>query len=90
MCAFASVGVNDDLAAGKTGVAMRSADDEFAGRVDIQFEVLVEQLAQAARERTAYARDKEAVDVGADTLKGFLVGIFDVVVVLCPLPPPRC
>ena len=28
----AAVGIDDDLAAGEAGVAIRSADDEFAGR----------------------------------------------------------
>ena len=32
----ASIGVNDDLPAGKTCVALRTADDELAGGVDVQ------------------------------------------------------
>ena len=35
--AHAAVAVDDDLAAGQTGVALRSADDETAGRVDQKF-----------------------------------------------------
>jgi hypothetical protein len=31
----AAVGVDDDLAAGEAGVAVRAADDEAAGRVDV-------------------------------------------------------
>mmetsp|Transcript_24426 Transcript_24426/g.58520 ORF Transcript_24426/g.58520 Transcript_24426/m.58520 type:complete len:497 (+) Transcript_24426:101-1591(+) len=32
----AAVGINDDLAAGQAGVALRAADDELARRVDVQ------------------------------------------------------
>ena len=38
-----AVGVHDDLSAGKAGVACRTADDELAGRVDVEDEVGVEQ-----------------------------------------------
>ena len=30
-----AVGVDDDLAAGQAGVAVRTADDELAGRIDV-------------------------------------------------------
>ena len=33
----AAVAIDDDLAAGETGVALRSADDEAAGRIDEEF-----------------------------------------------------
>ena len=42
MTAHAAVGVDDDLAAGKTAVAHRSADDEAAGRVDVNLGALSE------------------------------------------------
>ncbi len=38
--AAAAVGVNDDLTAGKTGVRLRAADNEAAGRVDVEVGVL--------------------------------------------------
>ena len=31
----ATVGIDDDLAAGETGVAIWTADEEFAGRIDV-------------------------------------------------------
>ena len=40
----AAVGVDDDLSAGQAGVALRSANDEAAGRVYIILSVLVKQL----------------------------------------------
>ena len=46
--AHAAVAVDDDLAAGQAGVALRSADDEAAGRVDQKFGVLVQHLCRAA------------------------------------------
>ena len=45
MTAHAAVGVDDDLAAGQTRVALRSAHDETAGRVDEELGLGVEQLA---------------------------------------------
>ena len=39
--AHAAVAVDDDLAAGQTGVALRSADDETAGRIDEKLRLLV-------------------------------------------------
>ena len=36
----AAIGVDDDLAAGQAGVAVRAADDELAGRVDVPDGVL--------------------------------------------------
>ena len=38
VAAHAAVGVDDDLAAGHAGVAVRTADDELAGRVDVRIE----------------------------------------------------
>ena len=40
----AAVGVDDYLAAGQTGVAVWSADDEAAGRVDVVFRLAVQEL----------------------------------------------
>src|SRR5690606_24701427 len=40
----AAVGVDDDLAAGQAAVAHRAADDELAGRVDVELGVLVQQF----------------------------------------------
>ena len=38
-CGMPAVGVDDDLAAGETGVALRAARDERAGRVDVELHV---------------------------------------------------
>ena len=45
----AAVGVDDDLAAGETGVTGRAADDEAAGRVHVVFRILVEQTGGEVR-----------------------------------------
>ena len=42
MTAVAAVGVHDNLAAGESRVAHRSADDEAAGGIDVVLGVLVE------------------------------------------------
>src|SRR5207253_4126260 len=39
--AAAAVAVHDDLATGQSGIAMRPADDEPAGRVDVEDDVVV-------------------------------------------------
>jgi hypothetical protein len=38
-----TVGVDDDLAPGDTGVALRTADDELARRVEVEIRVVAEQ-----------------------------------------------
>src|SRR5690606_7663088 len=45
----AAVGVDDDLAAGQTAVAHRAADDETAGRVDVELRVLRDPLRRQHR-----------------------------------------
>ena len=45
----AAVRVDDDLAAGEAGVALRSADHEAAGRVDVEDGVAIEQLGRHGR-----------------------------------------
>ena len=44
MTAHAAVGIDDDLAAGKSGVAHRSADDETARGVDVVLGIRVQKL----------------------------------------------
>ena len=44
MAGITAVGIDDDLTAGQAGVALRAAHDEAAGRVDVVFGVLVQQL----------------------------------------------
>ena len=44
MATHAAVGVDDDLASGETAVAVRAADHEVAGRVDVDLVVVVGEL----------------------------------------------
>jgi hypothetical protein len=44
MGADAAVGVDDDLAAGEAGVAVGAADDEASGRIDVVFDLGVQEL----------------------------------------------
>src|SRR6202012_1871287 len=53
----AAVGVDNDLAAGQAGVAVRAADLEAAGRVDVPLGLLGDQ-----------ARREDAFHIGADDL----------------------
>ena len=45
----AAVGIDDDLAPGQAAVAVRAADDEPAGRVDVVRDVAVDQIFRQAR-----------------------------------------
>ena len=44
MCAAAAVGVDDDFAPGESGVAVGAADEESAGGVDVEHDVVVPPL----------------------------------------------
>ena len=48
MTAHAAVGIDDDFASGQSAVALRSADDESAGRIDVIFGFRVQQFWQEA------------------------------------------
>ena len=77
----ATVGVNDDLATREARVAVRSADDELACRVDIEFHVVAEKLLQTRGELLLYPRDEDVLHVVLDLLlHGRIVGKL---VVLC-------
>ncbi len=76
MCAAASVCVNDDFAAGKTGVAVGTADHEFAGRVDVECHVLVDQRGYLLRKFCFYAWQEYAFNIGLDTCQHSLIGLF--------------
>ena len=49
--AHAAVGIDDDLAAGETGIAVRSADDETAGRIDVILRVRIHHVLRNDRHR---------------------------------------
>ena len=44
MRAFSTVGINDDLTACQTRIAMRSANNELTGGVDMEFDVIIKKL----------------------------------------------
>ena len=72
----AAVAIDDDLAAGETGVALRSADDETAGRVDEEFGRAVQH-----RSRQHFADhflDAEIFDLAVLHVGGVLSGNDDV------------
>src|SRR5437868_11241962 len=46
MPAPAAVAINDDLAASQAAIAVRAADDEIAGWIDVIFDVAADQLAR--------------------------------------------
>ena len=69
MAAHAAVGVDDDLPAGDAGVAHGAADDEAAGRVDVELGLLVE---QPLRQRLG---DDQLADRLVQLLVGDLLGV---------------
>ena len=44
MASHSAISIDDDLATGKPRVALRAADDEAAGRIDVEFYRLVAEL----------------------------------------------
>lgn len=80
MCAVSTVGVDDDFAAGETGVAVRAANHELARRVDEQFMVVVEgfeQLLDISRTLFDDARYQDVADVLFDLCQhGIVLGFF--------------
>jgi hypothetical protein len=44
MCTFTTVGVYNDLTAGQPGIAVRTTDHKFAGRIDMILDLIVEQV----------------------------------------------
>jgi len=46
MCSATSIGIDDDLSAGQSGISVRASDHEFPGGVDKILDVIVEQCAQ--------------------------------------------
>jgi hypothetical protein len=41
---FAAIRIYNDLAAGQSGIAMRTANHKLAGRIDVVFDIVVKQL----------------------------------------------
>ena len=74
MRALAAISVDDDLTAGETRVAVRTADDELAGGVDVVFNVVVEEGEHFLAELRLYARNENVDHVLADLGEHLLVG----------------
>ncbi len=66
---MAAVGIDNDFAAGQAGVSMRAADNELAGGIDMQNEVIVEQCGDFGKQMLFYARQKNFFDVLFDAVK---------------------
>ena len=43
MCAFPTIGVNDNFTAGKPGIPVRTSNDKFPGGVYMQNKVIIEE-----------------------------------------------
>ena len=52
----AAIGIDDDLAAGQSGIAIRASDHELAGRIDVEFAFVAH---PAARQNTFNERPHE-------------------------------
>lgn len=79
MCAATAVGIDDDFATSKSRVAVRTADDELASRIDMQDIVVADKCGErvvGAFQTSLDTRNKDCADVLAD-LRGI-----DAVVVL--------
>ncbi len=49
--AHAAVGIDDDFASGEAGIAVRTADDEAAGGIDVELGVGIHHVGRASRHR---------------------------------------
>ena len=63
MTGITAVGIDDDLAAGKAGIAVRTADDKAAGRVDENPGIVIEQSSRKRRFNNVFD------DIGTDLLQ---------------------
>ena len=70
-----AVGVDDDLAARESCVAMGTSDDELARGVHKDLHVLVEQLAELGRQLTFHTGQQDVEDVGLDLVDHTHVGL---------------
>ncbi len=71
----ATVGVDDDLAARYTRVAVRTADDELACGVHVELHVIAEEFLQAGGQLFLHPGDEDVAHVGFNfLLHGFVVG----------------
>ena len=67
--AHAAVGIDDDLAAGKAGVAMRSADDETAGGIDVELGMGIDHAGRNDRVDDVFP------DVGFDLRRADIIAV---------------
>ncbi len=74
MGSASAVGVDDDFAPCKAGVAVRSPDYEFAGWVDVQDDVFVEKPVQFLREHFHKAGKEHFGHIFADDFEHLHVG----------------
>ena len=84
----AAVGVDDDLAAGNAGVAVRSADLEAAGRVDV-IDGLVASSSAGARRRRRPSHKRGARPLLALVVAGLCWVETTIAVALAGLPPSK-
>ena len=78
MCALTTVGVNDDFAAGQSGVTVGTADNKLARWVDVIFDVALGKEGFHFGCVDAFfndARNEDADDVFADFVHHHLVGL---------------
>ena len=73
MSSLSTICVHDDLTSCKTGVSVRSADDEFACRVYVKDIVTLEEGGSLSRESLDEHRKKDVLDIFTDLLLHGLV-----------------
>ena len=71
----AAIGVYNYLAAGKSGVAVRSADHEFAGRIHMQYQAVVKHGADPLRKLGDNAWQEDCLDIIVDGGEHLAVGL---------------
>ena len=73
---LAAVGIDDDFASGQAGVAVRTSDNEFARRIDVVGDAVVEEAQHfGVVDGGDDARHQHFDDILADLCQHFLVGL---------------
>src|SRR5690606_41039587 len=69
MSPFSAVGIHDDLPACESGIPMGTANDEFAGGIDVEFDIPGEKLLNPLRHQIFHPRQQNGPDVLFDLFK---------------------
>ena len=81
VCSFTAVGVNDDFPSGQTGVSVWSSDDEYACRVDVVLDFVMEECKHfLAVYLFLHPRDEDVDDIVLDDFQHRFLVLVEIIV----------